>query len=177
MRDTCNWLCLCKVKSYCVRLRTSCQKKDTLLCIPFICLLLQRNPLSNQERIISPKSYNTKHYFLHYDTTTIMMTTKTSTLPFFVAALLLLALSSSSTMVTAFAPSIGNNVVSPSSLTSNNNNNNNNSSNKQTTRTTTTRIFAAPAKKSIVEAEDMYLELATKSEGVLEKPDVRLLKK
>ena len=76
-------------------------------------------------------------------------------------------------MVTAFAPSIGNNVVSPSSLTSNNNNNNN----KQTTRTTTTRIFAAPAKKSIVEAEDMYLELATKSEGVLEKPDVRLLKK
>ena len=78
-------------------------------------------------------------------------------------------------MVTAFAPSIGNNVVSPSSLTSNSNNNNNN--NKQTTRTTTTRIFAAPAKKSIVEAEDMYLELATKSEGVLEKPDVRLLKK
>ena len=76
-------------------------------------------------------------------------------------------------MVTAFAPSIGNNVVSPSSLTSNNNSNNN----KQTTRTTTTRIFAAPAKKSIVEAEDMYLELATKSEGVLEKPDVRLLKK
>ena len=76
-------------------------------------------------------------------------------------------------MVTAFAPSIGNNVVSPSSLTSNNNNNNN----KQTRRTTATRIFAAPAKKSIVEAEDMYLELATKSEGVLEKPDVRLLKK
>lgn len=75
--------------------------------------------------------------------------------------------------MTAFAPSIGNNVVSPSSLTSNSNNNNN----KQTTRTTTTRIFAAPAKKSIVEAEDMYLELATKSEGVLEKPDVRLLKK
>ena len=75
--------------------------------------------------------------------------------------------------MTAFAPSIGNNVVFTSSLTSNNNNNNN----KQTTRTTTTRIFAAPAKKSIVEAEDMYLELATKSEGVLEKPDVRLLKK
>jgi len=52
--------------------------------------------------------------------------------------------------VTAFAPSIYNNIVSPSSRT--------------------TRIFAST---TIVEAEDMYLEKATQSDGgVLEKPDV-----
>jgi len=53
--------------------------------------------------------------------------------------------------VTAFAPSIYNNIISPSSRT--------------------TRIFAST---TIVEAEDMYLEKATQSDGdVLEKPDVR----
>lgn len=65
--------------------------------------------------------------------------------------------------------------ILPINVTTHTTSNNNNNNNKQTrTRTTTTtRIFAAPAQKSIVEAEDMYLELATKSEGVLEKPDVR----